>query len=253
MAHVKTVVVSLSGLAVAGAALLVSSAPAEAVTYVTGPVSYSMTGTDAANSTPANLVFAPFNVPGVPASNLTAVRIHSTSTGNFGGTATLVGLNTSGSTTFSFSGTPFFQFSNNQSLTGQTVAGTLTPNTTSAGPATVISALVSGVYPGVSFTTSAVPINTPTLQTYFTTGSPTINLYRIDYAATSGPVVGATGFSTATFNGQLYLSYEYTPGPGPDPVPAPTAIAGAAAAFAYTRRLKAQSKRIRTLRNSVKA
>lgn len=240
---------SLSGLAVAGAALLVSSAPAEAVTYVTLPVSYSMTGTNAANSTPASLVFAPFSVPGVPASNLTAVRIHSTSTGTYGGTASLVSLNAGGSTTFSFSGTPLFRFSNNQSLSGDTVAGTLTPNTTGSGIGTTVVASVSGVYPGVNFTSSAIPVNTPTLQTYFTTGSPTINFYRIDYAVNSGPPAGATDFSTATFTGQLYLSYEYTPAN----VPAPTAIAGAAAAFAYTRRLKAQSKRIRALRNSVKA
>jgi hypothetical protein len=158
-----------------------------------------------------------------------------------------VSFNAGGSTTFSFSGTPVFRFSNNQSLTGDTVAGTLTPNTTGAGVGTTVVASVSGVYPGTNFTSSAIPVNTPTLQTYFTTGSPTINFYRIDYAVTSGPPAGATDFSTATFNGQLYLSYEYTN------VPAPTAITGAAAAFAYTRRLKAQSKRIRTLRNSVKA
>lgn len=252
MAHVKTVVIKLSGIAAASAAILVSGAPAEAVTYTqtVGPVSYSMLGTNQANSNPPSLVFAPFNVQGVPASNLTAVRLSQTSTGTYGGTASLVNLNAGAGTTFSFSGTPTFRFSNNQTLVGDSVGGTLTPNSTGAGVGTVVNASVSGAYPGAKFLSS--PVNssvtvTPSLLTYFTSGSPTINFYRIDYAVTSGPTSGATDFSTATFSGQLYLTYEY------DAVPAPTAIAGTAAAFAYTRRLKTQSKRIRALRNSVNA
>jgi hypothetical protein len=245
MAYAKTVAINLCRFAVASATAMGTGAPAEAANYVVGPVSYSMLGSNNVNSTPSSLVFAPFNAP-VPASNLTAVRLFSNSTGTFGGTAALVNLNPAAGTNYSFTGTPFFRFSNNQSLAGTAAQGILTPSFTSSGIGTVAFSSVSGGYPGANFTTSVIPVNTNALRTYFTTGSPTIDFYNIAYSVNSGPTAGATDFSTATFSGQLYVAYEYSP------VPAPAVVTGAVAAFAFTRRLKAQSKRIHDLRNSVK-
>ncbi|MFN5192895.1 MAG: hypothetical protein ACK5E6_00510 [Cyanobacteriota bacterium] len=251
MAQSSLIASKISSLLAAGTALLVSAAPANAVNIYTqnvGPVAYSMLGTDSANnSSPPSLSFAPFVPPsGWTVDKLVSVRISTLTTGTFGGSASLVSLDGSNITSFTIRGTPTFRFSNNQSLSGASASGILTPNTTSPGIGSVTNATVSGGYSSSNYAGSSIAITDSNLRSYFTTGNPTIDVYKIVYSSAQSPNPGATSFASTTFNGNLYISYQY------EDVPAPSVMAGAAVAFAYTRRLRVQSKRIRSLRGSAK-
>jgi hypothetical protein len=226
---------------VGGITAFAATAPAQAnLAYQTvGPVSFSTSGT-AANTT--SLVFAPFTAG--PQATLTGIRISgSTPTsmlpGAFSQNASLAKLS-GAARTFTGTGTPSFMFSNGSNLAGTASAFNLSPNVVS-GPGTqgVISTL-SGNYVG-SF--SSLTTNTFPLQTYFSSGTPTINSYMTAYTFTSTPAGGlatvdldpADGTS-AVFSGQVYLTYEYDLGTAK--VPAPLPILGAGAAFGFTRKLR---------------
>jgi hypothetical protein len=217
----------VAGMAAASTA---SPAPARAVilTQDTTPVPFNISGSQTAinpNTTPLN--FNPFTAS--TSSTLTGVQVKFVPDPVFGGTVQLA----NGSAPLaSFVGTasPSFTFSSpGLSTTGSASLLTLNPSSFT-GPA-FVPATVSGPYLG---TTSPLAAATLPLQAYFTS-APTINSYYANWSIVGIPTGGATDLNSATFSGQIYLSYQYT---SPDPVPGPLPILGAGAAFGFSRKLR---------------
>jgi hypothetical protein len=246
LARAATVCFITTGSILCGLELPVKSVTLKSI--VVGPVGYTING-----ATPASVsISIPrfFNLAGVPSSNLSAVKLSSATTGAFSGTALLINAG-SGTTSYSFTSSPSFTFSNGSILSGAAQPGSLSPSSLAPG-APNTSASLSGSYSGSGYSGSSITVDNQALIDYFTgtgssSGNPVITTAFAGYAASYAPPGdGASNFNNAIFSGNLYVAYEYVD------VPAPSAIAGAAAAFAYTRRMKDQSKRIRCLSKSFK-
>lgn len=223
-------------LLAAGAAIATIASPAHAITQTVtvGPQSFSATGT-APSTTP--LTFAPFNST---LGTLTGVRLSNASggvgyTAAFSGTVGLGQFDTD-TRTYTAAATPGFLFSNGSGITGSTESVTLTPSVVST--AGITPSTATGTYTNTSV--SSIAVNTPTLQTYFTTGSPSINLYSAVWTLTAPNGGGFFNNALTIGSSQLYLTYEYNDA---NPVPGPLPVLGAGAAFGFSRKLR---KRIRS-------
>lgn len=212
------------------AASTVSPARAVILTQDTTPVPFNISGSQTAinpNTTPLN--FNPFTASAP--TTLTAVQVKFVVDPVFGGTVQLANGSTSPASFTTSTASPSFTFSTTPSLSTTGSASLLTLNPSSfTGPA-FVTATVSGPYLG---TTSPLAAATPSLQAYFAS-APAINSYYANWSIVGIPTGGATDLNSATFSGQIYLSYQYT---SPDPVPGPLPILGAGAAFGFSRKLR---------------